>query len=442
LAPTAATLTARPTAKQILEGAGIPFPEGASASFVAATSTLVVKNTQPNLDSIEAFVEGLIKKIPQQIYITTKFVEVNQENRDELGFDWLLGQFSIGGPAKVFGGGGTNGTTATPVAPQDFPFLLPGTQTPLGGNPVTSGLRSGTSAIASDSIQGLINSSAGGSGATVSKAPGVFAISGVFTDPQFQLVIRALAQKKGTDLMSAPSVTTRSGQRASVEVVREFRYPTEFNPPQIPTNFGTGINLNGGAGGGSAGAFPVTPTNPTAFEMRPVGVRMEVDPVLGPDGYTIDLNLSPEVTEFDGFINYGSPIQSIGTNALGQPIPIILTDNRIVQPVFETRKVTTAVTIWDGQTVVLGGLIREDVQDVEDKVPILGDLPWIGRLFQSKSEDHLKKNLMIFVTAKLIDPSGTEIRKFGKKEPELPPATTTVSATGGAGVLPPPVPGK
>ena len=60
-------------------------------------------------------------------------------------------------------------------------------------------------------------------------APGIFGLAGVFTDPQFQVVVRALNQKKGVDLLSAPKVTTKSGQRAIIEVVREFRYPTLYS---------------------------------------------------------------------------------------------------------------------------------------------------------------------------------------------------------------------
>ena len=73
-------------------------------------------------------------------------------------------------------------------------------------------------------------------------APGFFGLSGVFTDPQFQVVVRALNQKKGVDLLSAPRVTTKSGQRAVIEIVREFRYPTQFDPPKIPDSTGaTGV---------------------------------------------------------------------------------------------------------------------------------------------------------------------------------------------------------
>ena len=123
-----------------------------------------------------------------------------------------------------------------------------------------------------------------------------------------------------------------------------------------------------------------------------------------------DLNLAPEVVEFEGFVNYGSPINQGAVDRNGVPTTVELTGNRIEQPVFASRRVTTAVTIWDGQTVAIGGLIREDVQTVEDKVPILGDLPAIGRLFQTKADQHFKRNLMIFVSARMIDPSGSPIR--------------------------------
>ena len=100
------------------------------------------------------------------------------------------------------------------------------------------------------------------------------------TDPSFQVVIRALNQKKGVDLLSAPKVTTRSGQKAIIEIIREFRYPTEFDPPQIPQNFGGGGG--GGLGTTQINSFPVTPTTPTTFETRNTGVTLEVEPVVGP----------------------------------------------------------------------------------------------------------------------------------------------------------------
>src|SRR6202030_1023198 len=139
-------------------------------------------------------------------------------------------------------------------------FVDPATGQPVGGFPVTAGNRSGNLAISANAIDALLFPSMGAS----SVAPAVFGLAGVFTDPQFQVVIRALNQKKGVDLLSAPRVTTKSGQRAVIEIVREFRYPTQFQPPQIPQTFRSDITDNTvGTSGSSSGAFPVTPTTPT-----------------------------------------------------------------------------------------------------------------------------------------------------------------------------------
>jgi general secretion pathway protein D len=141
---------------------------------------------------------------------------------------------------------------------------------------------------------------------------------------------------------------------------------------------------------------------------------------------TIDLNLVPQVVEFEGFINYGSPIRTInpqllglsGTTAslMGAPNSITLTDNIINQPIFSTRKVTTSVSVWDGQTVVLGGLMREDVQKVEDRTPFLGDIPMVGRLFRTNVDQHIKRNLIIFVTARLVNPAGQPVNQTEEEE--------------------------
>ena len=403
----------RKNAKEVLESYGIVFGNGASATFNPQTSQLIVRQTQDQMELVEAVIASIGESSQKQIFITSKFVEISEEVGKELGFDWLLGAFNVG-TSGVFAGGGTSGFTDA-VSGENFTFVQPGATSPVGSNPVTAGLRSGQQAINSDSIDGLIAEAVGASSTSTNPvSPAVFGIAGVFTDPQFQVMIRALNAHKGVDLLSAPSVLARSGQRAKIEVIREFIYPTEYDPPEIPTNFGGG-NAGGVGGNTTIAVFPVTPATPAAFETRNTGVTLEVDPVIGGDEFTIDLNLAPEVVEFEGFINYGSPINTINPNPLaglaGGPAQVTLTENEILMPVFSTRKVTTQVTIWDGQTVALGGLIREDIQDVQDKVPVIGDLPVIGRLFRSDVELHLKRNLTIFVTAELVDPAGRPFRE-------------------------------
>ena len=399
-------LVNREGAKEFLENQGVSFAiPGSSANFLPQTSRLIVRNTADNLELVDAIVEQANVSGPKQVEIEAKFVEITQNNLKELGFDWLLGPFNLNSKGSVALNGGTSGT-GTAVNQADYPFSTNGL------NPVTAGNRSGNLAIKGSAIESLLL------GMPVGQvlAPGIFGVGGVLTDPQFQVVIRALNQKKGVDLLSAPRVTTKSGQRAVIEIVREFRYPTQFEPPQIPQTVGS-VTTRGDTGGiiplGGASSVPVTPTTPTHFETRNTGVTLEVEPVVGPDGVTIDLNLVPQVVEFEGFINYGSPILAPSssflntvTGGLISSPQSVLTPNIINQPIFSTRKVTTSVSVWDGQTVVLGGLMREDVQKTEDRTPLLGAIPIVGRLFRTNAEQHIKRNLVIFVTARLVNPGG------------------------------------
>jgi general secretion pathway protein D len=417
-------LSARQGARDFLETQGVEFPPGASANFNPGSSRLVVRNTAPNLDLIESLVDAAMGEQPTQVEIEAKFVEISQNNLKELGFDWALGPFSLPGSDAIFGSGGT---IIPPGQAGQWPFVNPGTSQVVGSDSITSGLRSGSgtgpeAGLSVNSLNALLAQNAGIAGGGA--APGFFALSGVFTNPQFQMVIRALNQKKGVDLMASPKVTTKSGQKATISISRDFPYPQEFEPPQIPQSTGAGAQ-NQGPVVPAVAQFPVvTPSFPTDFTIRKLGVSLEVEPQIGPDGYTIDLSLTPEVVDFDGFINYGSPIFAPQSNlvagaaqALINPLNpaqsftrTLLTENTINQPIFSLRKVTTNVSIWDGQTVALGGLIREDVQKVNDKVPVLGDIPLAGALFRSEIDQKIKQNLIVFVTARLMDAAGQPLR--------------------------------
>ena len=404
------------SAKSILEEKGIEFPNGSSASYLKNSNRLIVTNTKPNLDSVDIMVQKYSSGRPIQVEIAAKFLEVTQNNLDELGFDVLLGQFALPGGSGIYGGGGTEGFGRT-ISGSSYPFLAPGTATPnspdlpIGASsqssgPITGGNRGGMgnrfgTAIKANAIDALLLGAGGVSGVT----PGVLSVAGVFTNPEFQIVLRALSQKKGVDLISAPTITTRSGVDASIKMIQEFSYPVSFASPQA--------NVAGGAL-----YQPVAPSTPDEWDAKPVGITLNVNASVYPDNYTIDLKLIPEIIEFDGFINYGSPVfanveyrSTLETPAgvISTSFPsrqILVTENAMNQPVFSERRINTQVKIFDGNTVVLGGLIREDIQKVEDKVPILGDIPLAGRLFRSNVDQHIKRNLSIFVTAKLKDPSG------------------------------------
>ena len=412
-------LASRISAKEYFANLGVQFPPGAAANFIPTSSRLIVKNTQEQLDLIDNIVEALNGAVPSQVDIEAKFVEITQNNLKELSFDWTLGQFNIPGSKKVFGGGGTTGNQQL-MSAANYPFVDPNGNI-VGGNPMTGGNRTGAGiggALTASAIDSLLFPAA--SGATTS-APGILSMAGVFTDPQFQVVLRALNQKKGTDLLSSPRVVTKNTQKATIEVVREFIYPTTFEKPEVSVS-------------GSGSSVAVTPANPSTWKTRNTGVTLEVTPTIAFDGSTIDLVLSPEVVEFDGFINYGTPIYASNGR--------LLTNNVINQPVFSTRKVTTNVSVWDGQTVMLGGLMREDVQKVEDKVPFLGDVPLLGRLFRSSVDQHQKRNLVVFVTARLINPAGDPINTSEDDKEEAADIPTLPGGAAEMTPLLPPVPTK
>ncbi len=439
----ATTLKPRKPIMDLLKAAGIAFPDGASATL--SSSVLLVTNTPTELDKVEQLVEAISKKQPKQVKITTKFVEISQENVDELGFDWIISPFSNGSGTFV-GAGGTigNGQTRTGA---DFTGDSVAGVTALSPNSVsnivTAGTRSGDGGINANSIDAILNNPNRAS-QTSSVAPGIMSLTGLFSDGQLKVIMRGLANKRGTDLMTAPSVTARSGQKATIEIIREFIYPTEYEPPELPNSIGnqnnsttSTVSVDGTVNSGIS-SFPVTPATPTAFETRNTGITLEIEPTIGENDFMIDLRFVPEIVEFEGFINYGSPISAGGTDLLGNPITVVITENRIEMPVFSTRRVNTALTIYDGYTVAIGGLMREDIQSVNDKVPILGDIPFLGRLFQTKSENRIKSNLIIFVTAQIIDPTGRPLR--GASAGDLVPTSTGAPDAGDGmdmGVLPP-----
>src|SRR5205807_4003783 len=180
-------LVGRADARSMLQSMGVQFPEvtlgdgrkdEASATFWPHSGVLIVRNTQDNLDMVDALVDQANASQPKQVEIESKFVEINQNNLKELGFDWLLGPFSLNG--KVFGSGGTAGN-GVPVNPANFPFVDPVTGQPIGQNPVTSGNQSGNFAISANALDALLMP---GLGQVAGVAPRIFGLAGVFTNPQ------------------------------------------------------------------------------------------------------------------------------------------------------------------------------------------------------------------------------------------------------------------
>ena len=227
------------------------------------------------------------------------------------------------------------------------------------------------------------------------------------TDPQFRVVVRALEQRGGVDLISAPEVTTHSGRQAQMQAVDIRTIVTGVNANQ--TGGGGGGTAAAGAAGAGGGAAVGSTINFTT-ESLPFGPVLDVIPYVSADGYTIQMTIIPTITEFanydlDAAALFVPQAQSVGAGGAGSGAAPAL-QATLPLPIFRMRQVTTSCSVWDGQTIVIGGLITETAVRIKDKVPFLGDIPFVGKLFRSESSSTAKKNLMIFVTPTIIDPAG------------------------------------
>ncbi len=440
---------------------GVKFDaKGADAFYNPRLEQLTVTSTLEDLDTVDNFVYESRHKNTPMVKVTTKFVEVTQMDEDELSFDWVVNPFSVSNNGTTYLGGVT-GANATPDRTyQDF-VTQPGAgygnnhnnngSWPVTNNSnlaedsdiitqglMTGGLRTGSGATTSASMDSLLR---GGSPAATSTdkthpAPGILSLSGIYDSGSFQMIMRGLSQKKGVDVVNAPSIVLtptdevpagpedsmvsspiESQDDARIEIIRRFIYPSSYESPQIPQNT-NGNNNNNYASGGAMSVPVAAPSNPDDWAVEEVGLVMVVKIADAPQDNIVKFNrFLVRIVDFEGFVNYGSPIVSgVATNSKVEKI--VLTENRIDMPVFSRRMINTTLYLYDGHTVAIGGMIEDKVQKVEDKVPVFGDLPLIGRFFRSNAESHTRKNLTIFVTADIIDAAGRPVRdRSGEQAP-------------------------
>jgi general secretion pathway protein D len=337
---------------------------------------LLVRATLQDLDIIEAAIQ-VFNIVPPQVNIKVKFVEVPQDDIKALGFDWFLGNVlmtncAIGGQA-----GTTPSNTISPLAMNPM-GAFPGNLT--GAAPTN---------LAPSATNGLLTSGLRNS----STSPSTFI--GILTGPQYRAVIKSLQQRSGTELLAQPEVTTTSGRQAQMKTVTIQHVVTGISeraltPPGI-------TNTNG-----DESSLYVT-------EEMEFGPTLDVTASVLADGYTITLTVLPTLLEFLGYAEGQTNRVAVYVNGSKKWVSP-------PAPNFRLRQMNTSVRVWDGQTVVLGGLPSETVSLLKDKVPMLGDLPLVGRLFRSESKTINKKNLLIFITPTLIDPVGNRIHA----EDELP----------------------
>jgi general secretion pathway protein D len=251
-------------------------------------------------------------------------------------------------------------------------------------------------------------------------------LGGFLNTMQFSSLITAISQKNSANVLANPSLVLKRGQQGKLSSIQEFKYVKEYSDPQSSV-----ASIVFGAGATFPGPETVLGSYPSQIsDVVPIGVELGVKPdVVGSD--RVLLELQPTFQDFEGNINYGADIYSVyasrsaGINgAPNATNPVLILTNNVFQPVFVKREVKLApIEVSDGYTLLLGGLLREDIQNVDEKIPLLGDIPIFGRMFQGKTEQAIKKNTLIFVTPRILDVSGQPLNPTAG-------SPTTASASG------------
>ena len=385
--------------QDFFQSAGVNF-ELSGASLAFDGEQLIVTQTRRNLERMRTILRNYNEV--KQVEIEAKFLEVSQNDLEEVGFDWS----ASGG--KQFLQDEDGFAVPDQYGNPSYDYARGRQYTSQGrtlNDTFTTGTDSSSIRVQTGNATQLFPNSPPELSSVIdlaSSATSLFTASGWSVNGyEVGFALRALSRKTGTDLMSAPKVTVLSGKRASITVAQELRYPESYGDIESQVSSG------GGGGGDAAGgsSISITAGTPQDFVTRNVGVEMSVTPNVENDD-TISLILEPRVTEFEGFVEYGGPSVALGTDGTVVTVPA-----GFYQPIFSTRELSTEVTIFDGATVVMGGLTRDEVKTVIDKVPILGDLPGVGRLFRSEGETRQKRNLLIFITANLVSPGGSPSRQ-------------------------------
>ena len=412
-----------------LQGYGIKFPQGSQAIYLPKTGRLIVRNTLQQINDIQKLIRSTAEAEDKMVEIQAKFIEYSDDELKDLSFNYRLA-------IDVAPGRALQGIIPTPTSPQNtltqqsslgstFNTITPANgaaavNTSLVNTPGTFGLDKTSVVASSDGLRGYnaLNQNALDSllnAGNRQRSPSHFYYSGIIGGRGVEMLMTMMDSTFKSDLIASPKVIVQNQGSAVVRIVREFRYPSpeDFDPVDAS------ITVDDGAT-----TIEINPAAPTSYEVEEIGVVLNVNEVqIDEERDVISLGLEPQIVDFEGFLTYGSSIIGefpvfVGGDLVGF-VNTVLGNGALLAPVFNDRKVSTQVDVYDGMTIILGGIIDQQEEKVEDKVPMLGDFPLVGRFFRSESSSKVSRNLMIMVTPRIIQSDGTPSTLNRFEEDEL-----------------------
>ena len=371
--------------KLVLDSIGVNTTlENSSAICFPDTGKLVVRNTPNELSKIEQRIRDAQGEPAQkQFEVETKFLSFTENDVKNFTFNLQMsGSTAIPNP-------GSPGAIYDPASASGGTDGLRG----------TAGLNPGGGSVTA--LQSLLDPT------YPQKASNQVGVNAQVFGRGFAAILQLLQNAIGRDLVAAPRVTLADGKQSKIVISRRMFYPTSYTAPTVPNN-------DQGVGAGF-----ILPSNPTGFESRDIGTTLEVKGESTSIPKAVDLDFTNLLVEdFEGFVDYGVLIASAPLD------PTTTTDTTVgaapyLVPIFSKKSLQSRVRLIDGETVGMGGLISDVVQLVDDKVPMLGDIPMLGRLFRSEASQKIKSNLVIFCTMRIINPDGTLVFPEDDENPEF-----------------------
>jgi type IV pilus secretin PilQ/predicted competence protein len=305
------------------------------------TNMIFFRETRSNIDNVRKMLVQ-IDKPTKQVMIEARLVEVNANPKQSVGFNWA-GVFGSSSTPQTFKYAGSQPATADSVTldKDGIPHVVPGV-------PAQGKFDSGTGKL---------------TGADFFFDQALKTIGGQFailSAPQLSVTLRALNEDADAEFLANPRVVTADNMQAKIEITRNQPVP------QLNFNEQTATAVFGG------------------FQDKKFGNTLLVRPSINKDSF-ITLNVKPEISNKVGDATF------------------VFAGATVASPVIDTRSLDSNVLIKSGDTLAIGGLLQDEVTKARNKVPILGDLPILGYLFQEKLNARTKRNLLVFVTPTIID---------------------------------------
>jgi len=350
----------------------LPPTKGADLHLDRNTHVLIIRDTRENLALAEELIAAL-DVTPPQVLIEARFVETTVSDLRELGIDWILDGPLVTSQKYVMQNGALVRAPQTQIEAGDVVRHVPygtGTEGPFPLGPQGAfGLREEEGNLPT-ADQGLN-----------------IAFHGILTDPEFRAVLHALDISGKGRILSVPRVTTVNNNPAKLRNGEDLNYFQEFQAQAFSLRDENNKR------------FTVTVLipkgKPTTEE---TGITLIAVPSVGADMRTVSLLLMPTISRVERWTSYQA---APGTNEVDAVRQVV-----VKLPVISRKEVQTKVIVESGETVVLGGLIDTITQDTLHTVPFLGSIPLLGRLFERRDTTEQKRNLLIFVTAKVISERG------------------------------------